>query len=242
MPTQGPATQISSLPVAVNPTRSLNCFWEMPFRQRARITIENRNPVRKAACFYQVNYCLTEVPEQAGYFHAQFRRRNPLPYKEEYVILDGVQGWGHYVARPRGWSINNNGWWGEGEIKFFIDGDGSFPPSVAPAPKTTSAVLTTSTGTANTTEYTTLYLGMHQVLRPDGAHQSQHRHAMYRWHVVDPIVFQQDLRATIQALGWRKEGRYYPGQHDICSVAYWYQTCRAAPFPTLGDRDYLEVV
>ena len=241
-PTQGPATQISSLPVAVNPTRSLNCFWEMPFRQRARITIENRNPVRKAACFYQINYCLTEVPEQTGYFHAQFRRRNPLPYKEEYVILDGVQGWGHYVGTSMGWSINNNGWWGEGEIKFYIDGDGEFPTICGTGTEDYFGGSYNFDRDGQYQEYTTPYLGMHQVLRPDGTYQSQHRHAMYRWHVVDPIVFQQDLRVTIQALGWRKEGRYYPGQHDICSVAYWYQTLPAAPFPTLPDRDYLEVV
>lgn len=83
---------------------------------------------------------------------------------------------------------------------------------------------------------------MHQVLRPDGAYRSQHRHAMYRWHVVDPIRFTEDLRVTIQALGWRGEGRYLPGQHDICSVAYSYQTLPVAPFPILPDRDGLEVI
>ncbi|MCE7989967.1 MAG: DUF2961 domain-containing protein, partial [Caldilinea sp. CFX5] len=126
-PTQGPSALVNSLPVAVNPNRGLNCFWEMPFRQRATITLENRNPVRSGACFYQINYCLTQVPEQAAYFHAQFRRTNPLPYLQPYVILDGVKGRGHYVGTVMGWNINNSGWWGEGEIKFYIDGDGDYP-------------------------------------------------------------------------------------------------------------------
>ena len=56
------------------------------------------------------------------------------------------------------------------------------------------------------------------------------------------INFRQDLKVTIQALGWRKERRFYPGQHDICSVAYWYQTLPAQPFPPLPDRNSLENV
>lgn len=65
---------------------------------------------------------------------------------------------------------------------------------------------------------------------------------MYRWHIMDPIRFEQDLRVTLQALGWRSEGRYLPMQDDIASVAYWYQTLPTAPFPTLPDRDYLEII
>ena len=84
--------------------------------------------------------------------------------------------------------------------------------------------------------------GMHQVIRPDGTYNAQQRHAMYRWHVVDPIRFETDLKITIQALGWRSEGRYLPGTHDICSVAYWYQTLSASEFPTLPSRDELEIV
>jgi hypothetical protein len=85
-------------------------------------------------------------------------------------------------------------------------------------------------------------MGMYQVIRPDGTYQSQQRFGMYRWHIMDPIRFQSDLRVTIQALGWRSEGRYLPMQDDIASVAYWYQTLPTAPFPTLPDRDYLEII
>jgi hypothetical protein len=119
--------QVTSLAVCVNPGRAFNCYWEMPFRQSARITLENRDPDDHGIVYYQVNYALAEVPEDAAYFHAQFRRTNPLPFKEDYTILDGVQGRGHYVGTYMAWGVNNAGWWGEGEIKFFMDGDREFP-------------------------------------------------------------------------------------------------------------------
>ena len=82
---------------------------------------------------------------------------------------------------------------------------------------------------------------MPQVIRPDGLYSSQQRFGLYRWHIMDPIRFEKDLKVTIQALGWRKDGRYLPLQDDISSTAFWYQTEPHAPFPKLPPRDYLEV-
>lgn len=241
-PTAGPSSPVNSLPVSVNPARGLNCFWEMPFRQRCRMTIENRHPHRTDACFYQVNYALGDVPEDAAYFHAQFRRTNPVPYGEVYTIVDGIRGRGHYVGTSMGWSINNNGWWGEGEIKFYLDGDREFPTICGTGTEDYFGGAYDWELDGQYVTYTTPFLGMHQVLRPDGTYQSQHRHAMYRWHIVDPICFQDDLRVTIQSLGWRSDGRFYPGMNDISSVAFWYQTLPTATFPALGDRNALEIV
>ena len=64
---------------------------------------------------------------------------------------------------------------------------------------------------------------------------------MYRWHIEDPIRFEKNLRVTVQALGWRPDGRYLPLQDDIASVAYWYQAEPHAVFPPLPDKDHLEV-
>lgn len=114
--------QVSTLAVCVNPGSAFNCYWTMPFRQQCRITLENRGE-EEAVYYYQIDYTLGEVPQDAAYFHAQFRRVNPLPYKEVYTILDGVQGQGHYVGTYMAWGVHNNGWWGEGEIKFYLDGD-----------------------------------------------------------------------------------------------------------------------
>ena len=83
-----------------------------------------------------------------------------------------------------------------------------------------------------------------QVLRPDGVYRSQQRFSMYRWHIMDPVRFENELRVTIQALGWRtdKDRRYLPLQDDIASVAFWYQTLPTARWPVLGTRDESEVV
>ncbi|MDT8390427.1 MAG: glycoside hydrolase family 172 protein [Lentisphaeria bacterium] len=240
--TRGPLVRVNSLPVCVNPSRGLNCFWEMPFRRRCRMTVQNGHPTEASMVFYQINYTLTDVQEDCAYFHAQFRRTNPIPYKEPYTIVDGIKGRGHYVGTSMGWGINNNGWWGEGEIKFYLDGDTDFPTICGTGTEDYFGGAYNWDSDGQYVEYSTPFMGMHQVLRPDGTYNSQHRHAMYRWHIMDPIRFEEDLRVTIQALGWRSGGRYYPGQHDICSVAFWYQTLPFAPFPEFPDRDQLEII
>lgn len=241
-PNSGPAAHINSLPVAVNPCRGLNCFWEMPFKKHCLITLENLNPAKRIWSCYQINYALTDVPEDAAYFHAQFRRVNPLPYGEVYTILGGVKGQGHYVGTSMGWGINDCRWWGEGEIKFYIDGDTEFPTICGTGTEDYFGGSHNWEVDGQYVTYSTPFMGMYQVLRPDGTYRSQHRHAMYRWHIMDPIRFRQDLRVTIQALGWRSERRFLPGQHDICSVAYWYQKLPSPRFPNLPDRNGLEIV
>jgi hypothetical protein len=232
---------LSSLLVAVNPGSGCNCYWDMPFRKRCRISLENRW-TEEAICYYQINYTLTDVPDDAAYFHAQFRRVNPLAYKDIYTILDGVQGTGQYVGTYLAVGVTNSGWWGEGEIKFYLDGDTTYPTICGTGTEDYFGGSYNWDVDGQYVPYTTPYLGMHQVVRPDGTYRSQQRFAMYRWHVVDPIRFERDLRVTIQALGWRSGRRYLPLQCDIASVAYWYQTLPAAPFPPLPDRDYLEII
>lgn len=232
--------QVTSLPVAVNPKNGMNCFWVMPFRKHCKITIENRNPETKTL-YYQINYTLTPVPDDAAYFHAQFRRVNPLPYKQDYTLVDGIKGTGHYVGTYMARGVNSNGWWGEGEIKFFIDGDKEFPTICGTGTEDYFGGSYNFDVGGRYQEYTTPFLGMPQVIRPDGLYSSQQRFGLYRWHVMDPIRFKSDLRVTIQSLGWRSEGRYLPMQDDFASVAYWYQTLPTAKFPPLLDRDGLEI-
>ncbi|MFC1692950.1 glycoside hydrolase family 172 protein [Candidatus Latescibacterota bacterium] len=238
--------QVSSIPVAVNPGSAFNCYWVMPFRKSCRITVENIADERdvndgKLLLFYQVDYTLTEVPGDAAYFHAQFRRTNPLPYKEVYTIVDGIKGHGHYVGTYMCWGVNNNGWWGEGEIKFYLDGDKKFPTICGTG--TEDYFLGSYCFKVNDkyTEYTTPFAGMPQVIRPDGEYSANTRFGLYRWHIMDPVRFEKDMKVTIQALSWRSGGRYLPLQDDIASVAYWYQTEPHAPFPKLPDKDYLEI-
>ena len=237
--------QLTSQAVCLNPGRgAFNCYWPMPFRKRCVITVTNINTERMT-WYYQINYALSPVPRDAAYFHAQFRRVNPLPYKDVYTIVDGIRGRGHYAGTFLFWGVNNNGWWGEGEVKFFMDGDKDFPTICGTGTEDYfCGCYNWDVGKENGgyREYCTPYAGMFSVVRPDGLYQSQQRFSMYRWHIPDPVRFERDLRVTIQALGWRSGGRYLPGQDDISSVAYWYQTLPAAPFPPLPDKDGLEII
>jgi hypothetical protein len=192
--------------------------------------------------YYQVDYMLTEVPEDAAYFHAQFRRANPLPYKSVYTIVDNIKGKGHYVGTYMAWGVNNNGWWGEGEVKFYIDDDDEFPTICGTGTEDYFCGSYNFDVNGRYTEFTTPYSGMHQVIRPDGLYRSQTRFGLYRWHIMDPVRFDTRLKVTCQALGWRSEGRYLPLQDDISSVAYWYQTLPFEKFPDLPSKDELEII
>ena len=239
----GEYAQISSLAVCVNPGSALNCYWKMPFRKRCRITVENRAP-QEMVLYYQVDYTLCDLPENVAYFHAQFRRVNPLPYKGVYTILDGVEGRGQYVGVYMCWGVNNCGWWGEGEIKFYIDGDTDAPTICGTGTEDyfCGSYNFENQKTHRYAPFTTPYSGMPQVIEPDGVYRSQQRFGLYRWHIVDPVRFDERLRVTIQALGWRSGGRYLPLQDDISSVAFWYQSLPSRPFPPLPDRDALEII
>jgi hypothetical protein len=239
----GEYSQLSSLAVCVNPGSAFNCYWSMPFRKRARITLENRD-TEMVVMYYQITYSLCDVPEDAAYFHAQFRRVNPLPYKDVYTIVDGIEGKGHYVGTYMAWGVNNSGWWGEGEIKFYMDDDKDYPTICGTGTEDYfcgSYNFEDPRTHKNYVEFTTPYAGLHQVLTPDTLYRSQFRFGMYRWHITDPIRFEKSLKVTIQALGWQSGHRYLPLQDDLASVAYWYQTLPTAPFPELPDKDYLEV-
>jgi Protein of unknown function (DUF2961) len=239
----GKFAQNSSLAVCMNPGSAFNCYWEMPFRRRCRMTLTNIGN-DAMVLYYQINYTLTEIPEDVAYFHAQFRRTNPTPYKQVYTILDSVKGRGQYVGTYLAWGSNNNGWWGEGEIKFFMDGDGEFPTICGTGTEDyfCGSYNFENPVTKQYQEFTTPYAGLHQVVRPDGVYKSQTRFGMYRWHIPDPVRFKEDLRVTIQALGHRTSGGLLPLQDDVASVAYWYQTLPTAPFPALPDRNFLEVI
>ena len=161
-----------------------------------------------------------------------------------HTILDGVQGWGHYVGTYMAWGSNNAGWWGEGEIKFYLDGDKEFPTICGTG---TEDYFCGSYDFENqqTHQYERIhhaYAGLPQVLASRWAVSSQMRFGMYRWHITDPVRFAQDLRVTIQALGWRKGGKYLPLQDDLASTAFWYQAEPHSAFPELPARDELEVI
>ena len=197
--------------------------------------------VKATRLYYQVDYVLTDVPDDAAYFHAQFRRPDPDKDKEAYTIVDGIKGEGQYVGTFLAWQVNNNGWWGEGEIKFFMDGDKEFPTICGTGAEDYFCGSYNFDVGGEYREFTTAYSGLHQVIRPDGTYKSNTRFGLYRWHITDPIRFEKDMRVTIQDLGWRSGGRYLKQGSDIASVAYWYQAEPHQAFPALPSKDDLEV-
>ncbi|HHX64782.1 MAG TPA: DUF2961 domain-containing protein [Chloroflexi bacterium] len=219
---------VASLPIAVNPVGGFNSYWPLPFRRHARITIENEYWEPISGFFYQITYALGEVPDEAAYLHAQWRRSMTTRERPEHTLLDGVRGRGHYVGTVLGWSQFSNGWWGEGEIKFYMDGDTEFPTICGTG---TEDYFGGAWGFGGET-YSTAFLG-YPLYRKEPTEVPQH--GLYRWHIMDPIRFQSDLRVTVQALGWWLNRKFEPLTDDISSVAYWYQSEPHAPFPDLPD-------
>lgn len=228
-----------SMPVCVNPGSAFNCYWSMPFRKHCRITIENINPKDSMILYYQVNYTLTEVPEDAGYFHAQFRRTR---YNEtsDFTVVDGIKGKGQFVGVYLAWGLHNNGWWGEGEMKFFIDGDQKYPTICTTGLEDYFCGSYNFDRDGKFTEFCTPYAGLPQVIRPDGTYNSQERFGLYRWHIMDPVRFDKDFKATIQDLGWRFDGRYLAQHSDISATTFWYQSEPHGKFPVFPTWRELE--
>lgn len=214
---------VNSQAVIVNPTSALNCYWPMPFRRHCKITFSNESAKDLTLLAYQITYAETPIPENAAYFHTQWRRAVTKRQHPDYTILDNVSGEGHYVGTFLAWTQLSDGWFGEGEIKFFLDGDREFPTICG-------------TGTEDyfcgsycfPDIYSTAYVG--NTLKISGA-DGPPKWSLYRWHLMDPIFFKNDLRVTIQALGWWPNQKYQPLADDIASVAYWYQQEPHNPFP-----------
>lgn len=244
----GTYAPLTSLAVCVNPGSAFNCYWVMPFRKKCKITMENISDTDPMTLYYQIDYTLTDVPADAAYLHAQFRRTNPNE-TSVYTIVDGIKGKGHYVGLYMAWGVHNNGWWGEGEIKFYLDGDTEYPTICGTGTEDyfcgsynfeTRRKNQYGVEEARYTEFCTPYSGLHQVIRGDGLYNVMQRFGLYRWHVMDPVRFDKDLKITIQDLGWRRGGRYLAQKSDISSVCFWYQTEPHAKFPKIPGWRELE--
>jgi hypothetical protein len=245
----GQYAPLQSLAVVVNPGSAFNCYWPMPFHKKCRITMENIDEV-EMTLYYQVDYILTDIPKDAAYFHAQFRRVNSVPFKENYVLVDSIVGKGQYVGTYLAYGSKNNGWWGEGEIKFFLDGDTDYPTICGTGTEDyfcgsydfdTRKKNQAGVEVSAYTEFCSPYSGLPQVIRGDGHYEIEQRFGLYRWHITDPIRFEKSLKVTIQDLGWRSNGRYLPLQDDMASVVFWYQTEPHTPFQKFPSKDQLEV-
>jgi hypothetical protein len=218
---------VNSLAVVVNAKNALNCYWPMPFKKHVKITLTNEDDKDLELMAYQITYSETTIPDNSGYFHAQWRRSMTNPDNPDYVIIDGVKGKGRYVGTFLAWTQLSSAWFGEGEIKFYLDGDKKFPTICGTG---TEDYFCGSWGFPEI--YTTAYSG--NTLKYAGVNGPP-KWSLYRWHIQDPICFQKDLKVTIQALGWYPNKKYKPLDDDIASVAYWYQTEPHEKFPVFPE-------
>lgn len=239
-------SNVNSLPICVNPAGGFNSYWPMPFRKGARIAIEHNGANRDGKdimLFYQITWQEQNIPDDVLYFHAQWRRNNPAKYKKEYIIVDNIRGTGKYAGTYTAWQANSNGWWGEGEVKFYIDGDRECPTICGTGTEDYfGGAWCFDEGRGEYSTYSTPFLGFHQVIKPDGMYRANLRMGMYRWHVLDSITFNEDLKVTLQLLGWRSGERFLPLRDDISSVAYWYQGEPHIKFNPLPEANELEVI
>lgn len=232
----------SSSLVCVNPRSGFNCYFQMPYRKRCVITVENINPdpEEEFKLYYQITYTETKVSRKAAYLHAQFRQTLSNE-TSDFTILDGVRGKGQYIGTYMALKTANTGWWGEGEIKFFIDGDNEFPTICGTGTEDYFGGSHNFDVGHRYVPYNTPYLGLCQVEPSDEIYVVGQKFGMYRWHVYDPVRFGKDLKVTMQDLGWRPDNsaRYLKQHSQIATTAYWYQTEPHASFPQLPSVDSL---
>ncbi|MFD2618640.1 glycoside hydrolase family 172 protein [Terrilactibacillus laevilacticus] len=238
---------VNSLPIVCNPTRGLNCYFPMPFRKKALITIENQHPGDIEGFFYQFNYSLYDsIPNEAAYFHAQWRREPITSLTQDYVILDNVKGKGQYIGTYMALSTLQRYWWGEGEMKFYMDGDEEYPTICGTGLEDyfggAWGFITKDGDKAVENTYSTPFLGYPFYSNAEDKYSDQFMgdcppmRSLYRWHIMDPIRFDRDLKVTVQQIGVCNRG-LFERQDDVASVAYWYQTEPHVAFKPLMARE-----
>ena len=243
----GQSCDVFSEPIVVAPTRGMNCYFTMPFRKRARIVVRNDHAHAIPALFYQIDYALGNAysSREMAYFHAQWRRQPITTLGEDYVILDGVSGRGHYVGTYLAISTLQRYWWGEGEIKFFLDGDNDYPTVCSTGTEDyfggAWSFAEQRDGHTRERTFCAPYVGYPFYSVRDGAIANQYHddycppmRGLYRWHIPDPIRFDSELRVKLQQIGSGYEGAF-ERQDDVSSVAYWYQIEPHSIFPELPE-------
>jgi hypothetical protein len=238
--------------------RSFNCFVPMPFRERARITLTNESP-KPAPLFYDVDVTVGDaLPGELGYFHARYRRENPTTPKRDFEVLPRVAGRGRYLGANVGVRATRHPrpcWFGEGELKIYLDGDREWPTLAGTG---TEDLVGSAWGLGR---FDHLYQGAPLTDEKDGVW------AFYRYHVPDPVYFRESLRVTLQQIAGasvsdlRKlpaagrpelvrthrpfeppgdgnpedESRWenFETSQDVCATAYWYQALPSPRWPPL---------
>ena len=243
----GETYEIYSSLVSAIPSRGLNCYFQMPFRRKALITLENQHSNPIPAFFYQRDYTLgDEIDEDTMLFHAFWNRENPTVIGKDYTLVNSIKGEGTYIGTTLYISSLSRYWWGEGEMKFYIDGDREFPTICGTGTEDyfggSWSFARHENGKTIETTYNSPYLGYPFYSKEDRAIYNPYHNddcppmrAFYRWHVKDPIYFKKDLKVNLQQIGVCHSG-LFERSDDVSSVAYWYQTEPHVPFRPLPEK------
>jgi len=196
----------------------MNIWLPMAFTQRARMTLTN-DGTKDVPLFYQIDYTLGEDhPADVGRLHCVFRRENPTTEKEDFVLMPQRMGKGRFMGALIGIrNLHPGQWWGEGEIKVYMDGDTEFP---------------TICGTGSE-DYVGLSYGMQQTpFLYNGCNLNQKEFvSMYRWHLPDPIYWEEECRITMQQIAW-KDGLAETSD-DWSTATFWYEPVPSEPLPDM---------
>jgi hypothetical protein len=232
--------------IAVQPSQGYNCFIPMPFGENALITVTNESDTDLDWFFYLVDFTLGDrVTIHDGRFHASFRRENPTELGRDFTIMETRQARGIFLGCVIGVRSLSPGWFGEGEVKMYIDGDKEYPTICGTG-------LEDYIGAAwGIREHTTFTQGAPLVDQEKGYA------SFYRFHINDPVYFQNEIRVTVQQMGMalksealaeygdklifsyidhprrNPEAGYHLRSDDVCATAYWYQ------YPLISCRDPL---
>ncbi|MCK5280846.1 MAG: DUF2961 domain-containing protein [Cyclobacteriaceae bacterium] len=208
---------------------ALNIWLPMPFNDNAKMTLTNEGD-ENVTLFYQIDYTIGDRhPERLGRLHVCFVRQNPTTLTEDFEILPKRTGEGRFIGTVLGIRTLEGNWWGEGEVKIFMDGDNEFP---------------TICGTGSE-DYVCVSYGMQQT--PFQYHGCSWNHdgfiSMYRWHLPDPIYWKEECRITIQQIGYSPKLReetghpLYERQDDWSSATFWYEPVPSAQLPEFPDLE-----
>ena len=226
---------VQSLPVTVNPKRGMNFYLPMPFAKGARVTLENRHAGEIRGFFYQIDYQAFESSQpDALRLHAHWHRQRMTEKARDFVLLDHACGRGHYVGTVLMLSTLERYWWGEGEMKFYIDDDQQYPTVCSTGTEDyfggawSFAPFESNAEGMQEQTYMTPFAGYPFYSRDDNFHSDYFMRecppmrVFYRWHIPDPICFERNLRVELQQIGVCEHG-LFERQDDVCSVAFWYQ-------------------
>ena len=200
--------------MSVHEGRGFNSYIPMPFRKRMLMVLTNHSD-RALPLFYQVDYTLGPLDEDAGYLHASFRRENPTVMQRDFIIAEGLRGPGRFLGCNVGVRVLDEGtWYGEGEVKVYRDGDDQYPTICGTG-------LEDYVGSAwGMGGHTALFAGVPLVVQESDAQRQPDFVSFYRWHVPDPIIFEREMRVTLQQIGYAYFGPKQQREFDRFSATH----------------------